>query len=70
MVTFLRSAADDDKPVQVALNLGNTHETLRIAGPGRVLLSTHLDRSCQSVSSVLELRPDEGVILELMKHEA
>jgi hypothetical protein len=35
------------------------------AGAGRVLLSTALDRGQDEVSAQIELRPAEGVILQL-----
>lgn len=48
----------------VALNLGPTPHRLSLPGPGRVLLSTHLDREHEPVSDHVELRGDEGLILE------
>jgi alpha-glucosidase len=48
----------------VALNLGTTPQRLPLAKPGRVLLSTHLDRAQDVVSGRLELRGNEGIILE------
>jgi alpha-glucosidase len=47
----------------VALNLGPTPHRLSLPGPGRVLLSTHLDRAHEAVSDQVELRGDEGLIL-------
>jgi len=35
------------------------------AAPGRIALSTHLDREGEEVSDTLALRPDEGVIVRL-----
>ena len=52
----------------IALNLGSSPFELDLASlrmRGRVLLSTHLDRTDRSVLVDLALRPDEGVILEL-----
>jgi alpha-glucosidase len=47
----------------IALNLGPTPHSLPLLGPGRVLLSTHLDRGQEAVSEQVELRGDEGLIL-------
>jgi alpha-glucosidase len=49
----------------VALNLGHEPAPVQLPTPGRVLLSTRLDRSGQSVSGAAELRGDEGLIVEL-----
>jgi alpha-glucosidase len=56
-----------DERLVIALNLG--HEARRIALPpghdeGRVLLSTHLDRDGAVVGQEVELRPNEGLILD------
>jgi alpha-glucosidase len=48
----------------VALNLGPTPHRLPLPRPGRVLLSTHLDRAHEVVSGHLELRDNEGIVLE------
>jgi alpha-glucosidase len=48
----------------VALNLGTRLHRLPLPGPTRVLLSTHLDRAHDAVSGHLELRGNEGIILE------
>lgn len=39
-------------------------ESDRLALSGRVLVETHADREGTGVSSPLELRPDEGVVVE------
>lgn len=49
--------------VLVALNLTPQPRALSLPG-GEILLSTHLDRY-GSIKSLLELRPDEGVIVRL-----
>jgi alpha-glucosidase len=51
----------------VALNLWHEPHDLPLvpSAPGRVLLSTHLDRDGEAVERMLSLRPDEGVIVEL-----
>jgi alpha-glucosidase len=48
----------------VALNLGTRLHRLPLPRPTRVLLSTHLDRAHDAVSGHLELRGNEGIILE------
>jgi alpha-glucosidase len=47
----------------VALNLGR--EPRRLAASGRVLLSTHMDRQGERLAKALELRANEGAIVEL-----
>ncbi|HEX6292218.1 MAG TPA: alpha-amylase family glycosyl hydrolase [Herpetosiphonaceae bacterium] len=51
----------------VALNLGGQQHRIDLTtiGPGRVLLSTHLDRDDEALHDELLLRGDEGVIVEL-----
>jgi alpha-glucosidase len=54
----------------VALNLGGSPQCLMLpvdAKDARVLLSTALDRDGEVVQPVLNLRPAEGVILELSR---
>jgi alpha-glucosidase len=48
----------------VALNLGRAPQRLHLAAPGRVLLSTHMDRDA-AIGGILELRASEGMVLEL-----
>jgi alpha-glucosidase len=53
-----------DDLLSITLNLG--HAPLQIAQPaGRLLLSTHLDRSEEHVPDTLSLRADEGIIVQL-----
>ena len=47
----------------VALNLGATPHRLPLADPGRVLLSTHLDRPSETLTGHVELRANEGIML-------
>ena len=47
----------------VALNLGSKPQRLAQAG-STVVLSTHLDRANERTRGVLELRPDEGLIVK------
>jgi alpha-glucosidase len=50
----------------VALNFGHDAERVELdKTSGRIVLSTLLDRSDEPVSGKLELRPDEGVVVEL-----
>ena len=49
----------------VALNLGHGPLAPDLPAAGRVLLSTHLDRDGEAVAGRVELRPDEGVIVEV-----
>jgi alpha-glucosidase len=56
----------DGRRFLVALNLGHGSPTLVSAEThGRLALSTHLDRDGERVRGTLELRADEGVIVEL-----
>ena len=57
----------DRRRFLIALNLGHDPVTFGSEGPeirGRLVLSTHLDRDGERVDDTLELRGDEGVILE------
>jgi alpha-glucosidase len=51
--------------LEILLNFGHEPERVRLQGPGTVLLSTHLDRAGETLSENCDLRPDEGVIVEL-----
>jgi len=51
--------------VVALLNLGHAAGELELAAAGRVLLSTHLDRSGEPASGSVSLRADEGLLLEL-----
>jgi alpha-glucosidase len=54
----------DGERRRVALNLSSTPRAVAWSGSrGRILLSTHLDRSDERVTERLELRADEGVVL-------
>jgi alpha-glucosidase len=61
VLVYTRSAGGSR--LLVALNLGPTPHRLPLAEPGRVLLSTHLDRAHEAVSEQVELRGNEGLIL-------
>jgi alpha-glucosidase len=67
VLAYLRSAPGGARHL-VALNLGP--RPARLAGPGpavagRVALSTHPDRDGDPVAAPLDLRGDEGVVVEL-----
>ena len=63
---YLRKA--EDRRLLIALNIGSEPCAIllddRLSG-GRILLSTHLDRDAERVADELDLRADEGVIVEL-----
>ena len=59
---------DGERRLLVGLNFGHRPQVLTLpedAPAGRLLLSTELDRADEVVGSTLELRPAEGVIIEL-----
>jgi alpha-glucosidase len=52
----------------VLLNLGHEPETIALPADAResnILLSTHLDRDSERIESAVEIRRDEGLIIEL-----
>jgi len=60
---------EGDARVLVALNFAHEHRQVELptdTGHARELLSTHLDRANERVQGRLELRPAEGVILQLL----
>ena len=69
VLTFVRF--DENRRLMVALNFSSTPRTIDLASlvrapARRILLSTHLDRASDAVTSAaVSLRPDEGLILEL-----
>jgi len=61
---------DGDSAFLIALNFGLKSEVINFsdkAPEGRVVLSTHLDRSGDHVHGELHLRPEEGLLLRLGK---
>jgi alpha-glucosidase len=62
---YLRQAGNERR--LVALNFAGTPRRVSIPGQdaGRIVISTHLDREEKVSLSQLELRPHEGVIVEL-----
>jgi alpha-glucosidase len=60
---------DQDRSLLVALNFGGSPQRLMLSDEKAgacLLLSTELDRDGEAIHAVLELRPGEGVILELL----
>jgi len=62
---YLRAAGDERR--LIALNFASDHRRVSVPGEdaGRVVISTHLDREERVSLSGFELRPYEGVIVEL-----
>ncbi len=60
------SREKDGRRYLIALNLGSRSQT--IEATGRVVLSTFLDREDEAVGETLNLRGDEGLILETGRH--
>jgi alpha-glucosidase len=54
-----------DGRLNIVLNLTPEARRLPGAGPGRVLIGTHRDRDGQEVDADLELRPNEGLVVEV-----
>jgi alpha-glucosidase len=63
VMTYERSAGDER--FAIALNFGHSPEHVHIPSNGRILLSTHLDRTGERVTETCALRPDEGLVIEL-----
>ena len=61
VLAFRRTAPGQS--LLVALNLGGERQELDLPTGGRMLLSTHLDRSGLQEAGKLPLRPQEGVLL-------
>ena len=62
LLAYERSHAG--RRLAVVLNLGHEPLAADLPAGGRILLSTHLDRDGEGVAGRVELRPDEGVIVE------
>lgn len=62
---FLRQAGE--QRVLVVLNFSDTEQRLALSelGPGRLVISTHMDRQGTASLDPLDLRADEGIIVEL-----
>jgi alpha-glucosidase len=66
LLLFARECGDDR--LLIALNLGADPGTARFAEgdlAGRALLSTHLDREGEDIRGPIELRPNEGMVIDL-----
>ncbi len=66
LMAYIRKT--DQRRLLVVLNLGDKPQTFSIADlqcRGSLLLSTHLDRSREALRDKLDLRGDEGAIIEL-----
>ena len=66
LLAYLR--AGNHRRFLVVLNLGDAPGVLTPAGMairGRVALTTHLDREGEAVDGAIDLRADEGLIVEL-----
>ena len=63
---FIRQAGE--RRVLVALNFSNTQQRVKLPaqGPGRLIVSTYLDREGTASLDSLALRASEGVIVELI----
>ena len=63
---------DPGRRLMVALNFGRLPQRLRLphdALDARLLLSTKLDREGEAMHATIDLRPEEGVILDLSPHQ-
>jgi alpha-glucosidase len=54
----------DGNSVMVALNLGDQPVSIAAGRDGTILLSTFLDRECETVADTVNLRGNEGVIID------
>jgi alpha-glucosidase len=67
-VLFFERRHGADPDLLVALNMGTSPHRLLLPGgatAARLLLSTQLDRDEEVITNALDLRPDEGAIIEL-----
>jgi alpha-glucosidase len=65
---FIYMRETEHRRFMIALNMTDEPQTMlsrRSLGAGRILISTHLDRDMEEVSGELDLRGDEGVVLEV-----
>jgi alpha-glucosidase len=65
VLAYFRRGREGESHFLVALNLRNRLQGLPGVPRGHVALSTLMDREGESVGGMLELRPDEGVIVRL-----
>ncbi|MEO5985572.1 MAG: alpha-amylase family glycosyl hydrolase [Candidatus Limnocylindria bacterium] len=64
-VVAFRRHGRDGRRLHVILNLTAIAREVRRSGPGRVVIGTHRDRDGQAVGGDVELRPNEGLVVEL-----
>jgi alpha-glucosidase len=63
---------EDGRRFIIVLNFGHEPTMFDPGGrgaPGRIVLTTHLDREGEETAGALKLRGDEGVIIELTKQK-
>jgi alpha-glucosidase len=65
VLAYLRLSPEGTPRFLVALNFGPSPQRLEHGLSGVVALTTFLDRADDAVVGVLELRPDEGVVVRL-----
>jgi alpha-glucosidase len=65
VLAYVRRATRGNSAFLVALNLGSNPQFLSGAPQGTIEISTYLDRSLETISGDLQLRPDEGVVARL-----
>ncbi len=66
--TMLYLRQDQERRLLIALNFSSYTRQISFApspSPGRILLSTHLDRQGESFDNQIDLRADEGIVAEL-----
>ena len=59
----------DARDVFVVLNFGDAATAIDLPGPGRIALSTHLDRDEAECDGTIELRAREGLVVRLSLRE-
>jgi alpha-glucosidase len=69
LIAYVRS--HEGQRVLVALNLGADPHAVSLPGEqGTIRVSTHLDRDAEGVSGEVNLRANEGVLIELRGSES
>ncbi|RVG14649.1 alpha-amylase family glycosyl hydrolase [Sinorhizobium meliloti] len=63
---LLFERCSDDRRLLIALNTTTGSHTVALHDRGMLRLSTHLDRLDEPVASQLHLRPNEGVVMEML----
>ena len=62
--TFAYERVARDERLTIILNLGDQARTVADAGPGRILIATDRTRDGDAVDAAVELRPNEGIVVE------